>query len=169
MIVVLLRILRVRCLSVTSLVEKKMSENYWWTVHGPFKPWRECPTRPDPGEVLLFYLARHGIGPDEQIAYLSDLLELQKSMVYNILKGEGLDSISRCRILVQALKIYPPLLGIDAKYYPIERHAYWWQDQGFPFSADAQGYPLISEVIAYLRSQRTQRDVSEKLKIWTQE
>ena len=114
-----------------------MSDNNWWHCYGPFNPWRECPTRPDPGEVLLFSLARCGIGPDEQVAYLSDLLELQKSMVYAILKGESLDTISRCRILVQALKIHPPLLGIDAKYYPIERHAYWWRDQSFSFDADA--------------------------------
>src|SRR5215470_6522417 len=168
MIVVLLRILRVRCLSVTSLVEKKMSENYWWTVHGPFKPWRECPTRPDPGEVLLFSLAKRGIGSDEQVDFLSDLLELQKSMVYNILKGEGLDTISRCRILVKALKIHPPLLGIDARYYPIERHAYWWREQGFAFDADAGGYPAIHEVIAYLRVKRMQEG-GRNVKGWTQE
>src|SRR5215469_14684425 len=104
-----------------------MCETYWWTCYGPFNPWCQCPTRPDPGEVLLFYLGKRGIGPDEQVAYLIDLLDLQKSMVYNILKGEGLDSISRCRQLVDALKIHPPLLGIDGKYYPIERHPHWWQ------------------------------------------
>src|SRR5262249_21414459 len=145
-----------------------MSKNNWWTRYGPFKPWRECPTRPDPGEVLLFYLARRGIGPDEQVAYLSDLLELQKSMVYNILKGECLDTIARCRILVQALKIHPPLLGIDAKFYPIERHAYWWEEYGFSFGADREGYPEIHAVIAHLRVQRT-REEGGRVKIWCQE
>jgi len=145
-----------------------MCESYWWHCYGKFSPWRECPTRPDPGEVLLFYLEKRGIQPDEQIAYLSDLLDLQKSMVYSILKGESLDTISRSRILVKALKIHPPLLGIDAKYYPIERHTYWWRDQGFSFNADAQGYPLISEVIAYLRVNRMQEG-ERNVKGWSQE
>jgi len=97
-----------------------MCENYWWSTYGKFSPWRECPTRPDPGEVLLFYLAKREIPPEEHVSFLSDLLDLQKSMVYTILKGEGFDSISRCRLLVEALKIYPPLLGIDANYFPID-------------------------------------------------
>jgi len=62
-------------------------KDLWWSIFGPFSPWSECPTRPDPGEVLLFYLAKRGIGPDEHVAYLTDILELQKSMVYNICKG----------------------------------------------------------------------------------
>lgn len=146
-----------------------MSEKDWWSSYGPFKKWSECPSRPDPGEVLLFYLEKCGVEPDEQVAYLIDLLDLQKSMVYNILKGEGLDSISRCRLLVQALKIYPPLLGIDAKYYPIERHAYWWQAYGFSFNADPQGYPVMSEVVAYLRMQRTLVEEGGRVKVWSQE
>src|SRR5579859_4215426 len=146
-----------------------MSENDWWSSYGPFKRWSECPTRPDPSAVLLFYLEKRGIGPDEHVAFLIDLLNLQKSMVYNILNGEGFDSISRCRQLVDALKIHPPLLGIDAKYYPIERHPYWWHTYGFSFHADAQGYPLMSEVVAYLRTQRTQREEAGKVKVWSQE
>src|SRR5215470_9036636 len=145
-----------------------MSEKDWWHSYGPFKRWSECPTRPDPGEVLLFYLEKRGIEPDEQVAFLIDLLDLQKSMVYNILKGEGLDSISRCRLLVQALKIHPPLLGIDAKHYPIERHAYWWHECGYSFDADAQGYPLIGQVIAYFRVNRLQEG-EESVKGWSQE
>lgn len=60
-----------------------MSEEDWWSCYGPFRKWKECPTRPDPGDVLLFYLEKRGIEPTEQIAYLIDLLDLQKSMVYN--------------------------------------------------------------------------------------
>src|SRR5579859_4762630 len=146
-----------------------MSEKDWWSSYGPFKRWSECPTRPDPSAVLLFYLEKRGIGPDEHVAFLIDLLNLQKSMVYNILNGEGFDSISRCRQLVDALKIHPPLLGIDAKYYPIERHPYWWHTYGFSFHADAQGHPLMSEVVAYLRTQRTQREEGGKVKVWSQE
>jgi tetratricopeptide (TPR) repeat protein len=146
-----------------------MSEKDWWSSYGPFKRWDECPTRPDPGEVLLFYLEKRGIEPDEHVAYLMDLLDLQKSMIYNILKGEGFDAISRCRQFVQALKIPPPLLGIDARYYPIERHAYWWQTYGFSFNADAQGYPLLSEVVACLRMQRTQVEGGGRVKVWSQE
>jgi hypothetical protein len=89
-----------------------MSENDWWSSYGPFKQWSECPSRPDPAEVLLFYLEKRGIGPEEQIAYLMDILGLQKSMAYNVLRGEGFDAISRCRLLVQALKIHPPLKRI---------------------------------------------------------
>ena len=146
-----------------------MSEKDWWSNYGSFTRWRECPTRPDPAAVLLFYLRKLDIKPEEQIDYLMDLLDLQKSMVYNILKGEGFDSISRCRQLVQALKIHPPLLGIDAKYYPIERHACWWQAYGFFFNADVQGYPVMSEVIAHLREQRTQTHKGGRVKVWSQE
>src|SRR5437773_1597583 len=71
-----------------------MSEKDWWSYYGSFKRWRECPTRPDPADVLLFYLRKLDIKPEEQIDYLMDLLDLQKSMVYNILKGEGFDSVS---------------------------------------------------------------------------
>src|SRR5436853_572765 len=146
-----------------------MSKKPWWWDFGPFQPWNMCPTRPDPGEVLLFYLEKRGIEPEQRTSYLMHLLELQKSMVYNLLKGEGFDSISRCRVLVQDLKIYPPLLGLDAKYYPIEQHAYWWRSCGFSFHADAQGYPLMSEVILYLRTQRTQTDEGGRVKVWSQE
>jgi tetratricopeptide (TPR) repeat protein len=97
-----------------------------------------------------------------------DLLDLQKSMVYNVLKGEGFDSISRCRQLVAALKIHPPLLGLDAKYYPIEHHAQWWKSHGFPFNSDSLGYPVMSEVITYLRMQRTQIE-GGRVKVWSQE
>src|SRR5215472_5147957 len=112
-----------------------MSKKYWWSCYGPFEPWDKCTSRPDPIEVLLFYLDRRGIEPERRVAYLMKLLDLRKSMVYNLFKGEGLDSISRCRQLVQALKIHPPLLGIDAKYYPIERHPYWWRALGYDFHA----------------------------------
>ena len=145
-----------------------MSEKHWWRDHGSFKKWRECPTRPDPGEVLLFYLQKRGIEPAEHVTYLMDLLDLQKSMVYNILKGAGFDSISRSRQLVQALKIHPPLLGIDGKFYPIEHHAYWWRAYGFSFNADTQGYPLMSEVIPYLRQQRTHIEEGGRVKVWSQ-
>src|SRR5437762_378023 len=145
-----------------------MSEKHWWRDHGSFKKWQECPTRPDPGEVLLFYLEKRGIEPAEHVTYLMDLLDLQKSMVYNILKGAGFDSISRSRELVAALKIPPPLLGLDAKYYPIELHARWWQTCGFSFNADAQGYPLMSEVIPYLRQQRTLVEEGGRVKVWSQ-
>src|SRR5579864_9555131 len=107
-----------------------MSKRDWWTDYGPFQRWSVCPTRPDPVAVLLFYLEKCGIGPEQHMSYLTDLLHLQKSMVYNVIKGEGFDSITRCRLLVQALKIPPPLLGIDARFYPIERHAYWWKSYG---------------------------------------
>ena len=64
-----------------------MSGNHWWDDYGSFRPWKICPTRPDPGEVVQFYLNKRGIEPEEQITYLIDLLDLQKSMVYNILTG----------------------------------------------------------------------------------
>jgi tetratricopeptide (TPR) repeat protein len=146
-----------------------MHEKDWWLDYGPFKRWNECPTRPHPVDVLLFYLEKRGIDPGEHVAYLMDTLDLQKSMAYNVLRGEGFDSISRCRLLVQALKIPPPLLGIDVKYYPIGQHAYWWSACGFSFHADAQGYPLMSEVVAYLRIQRTQITEEGKIKVWSQE
>src|SRR5579871_4888300 len=145
-----------------------MSETYWWQDFGPFKPWSECPTRPDPGEVLLFYLAKREIPPENYVSFLSKILDLQKSMIYNLLKGYGFDTISRCRILVQALKIHPPLLGIDAKYFPIERYPYWWQNCGYTFTADVQGYPLIGQVIAYLRVNRV-HEGEESVKAWSQE
>jgi hypothetical protein len=97
-----------------------------------------------------------------------DHLGLQKSMAYNTLKGEGFDAISRCRQLAAALKIYPPLLGIDARYYPIECYAYWWHEYGFSFNADAEAYPVMSEVVAYLRMQRIQRDEGGRVKVWSQ-
>jgi hypothetical protein len=90
-------------------------------------------------------------------------------MVYNLLQGYGFDHISRCRLLAQGLTIYPPLLGLDAKYFPIEQHAYWWRSCGFSFNADAQGYPLISEVVTYLRTQRTQTGEGGRVKVWSQE
>jgi tetratricopeptide (TPR) repeat protein len=145
-----------------------MCEKHWWSNAGPFQPWHLCPTRPDPKAVLLFYLGKRGIKPEEHVAYLMDLLGLQKSMAYQVLQGSGFDAISRCRLLVQALKIPPPLLGIDAKYYPIEHHAYWWRACGFSFHADAQGYPIMSEVVAYLRAQRTQME-DGRVKAWSQE
>ena len=67
-----------------------MSNKDWWSDYGPFKSWSECPTRPDPGEVLLFYLAKRGIGPEEQVVYLIDILDLQKSMVYTIFRDKPL-------------------------------------------------------------------------------
>src|SRR5437764_6804718 len=146
-----------------------MSEKDWWSDISSFQPWKRCPTRPDPGEVVQFYLEKQGIGPEKQIAYLIDLLDLQKSMIYNLLKGEGLDAISRCRRLATALKIPPSLLGLDSKYSPIEQHAYWWRAHGFTFNADAQGYPLMSEVILHLRMQRTQTGEGGKAKVWSQE
>src|SRR5579859_2211440 len=146
-----------------------MSEKDWWREYGSFRRWIACPSRPDPSEVLLFYLQKRGIPPEEHVSFLIDLLDLQKSMVYNILNGEGFDSISRCRHLIQTLKIHPPLLGIDAKFYPIKRHPCWWQTYGFFFHADAQGYPLMREVVAYLRTQRTQVLANGKVKIWSQE
>src|SRR5579859_4407331 len=146
-----------------------MSEKDWWGCYGPFKRWGECPSRPNPNDVLLFHLQKRGIQPEEHVSFLIDLLDLQKSMVYNILNGEGFDSISRCRQLVDALKIHPPLFGIDAKYYPIEQHAYWWREYNFDFHADAQGYPQMSEVVAYLRTQRKQGTGDGKVKVWSQE
>src|SRR5262249_4944768 len=124
---------------------------------------------PDPVDVLLFYLEKRGIEPEQQMAYLTDLLHLQKSMIYNILKGDGFDSITRCRILVQALKVHPPLLGLDAHYYPIERYPSWWRSYGFNFHADAQGYALMSDVVASLRMQRSYKIADGKVKMWSQE
>jgi len=144
-----------------------MSKKYWWSCYGPFEPWDKCTSRPDPVEVLLFYLDRRGIEPEQRVAYAMKLLNLRKSMVYNLFKGEGLDSISRCRQLVQALKIHPPLLGIDGKYYPIEHHAYWWQAHGISLHADAQGYPIVSEVIVCLRMQRKKTE-GGRVKVWSQ-
>ena len=72
-----------------------MSKNLWWSAFGSFHPWKRCPTRPDPGEVLLFYLERRGIEPAAYVSYLMDLLHLQKSMIYNVLRGEGFDMITR--------------------------------------------------------------------------
>jgi hypothetical protein len=146
-----------------------MCEKQWWSTISPFQSWKRCPTRPDPVEVLLFYMERRGIGSDERVTSLMDLLDLQKSMVYNIFKGDGFDAISRCRLLVQSLKIPPPLLGIDAKYFPIEQHPYWWRVCGFSFNADAEAHPVMSEVVAYLRMQRTQREERGRVKVWSQE
>ena len=146
-----------------------MSEKYWWTEFGCFQPWKQCPSRPDPAEVILFYLEKQNIEPEKYVTYLMDKLNLQKSMVYNILKGDALDSISRCRELVEDLKIYPPLLGIDAMYYPIEQHPYWWKTYAFPFNADALGYPVMSEVVAYLRMKRMQIGEGGRVKTWSQE
>src|SRR5437763_1291864 len=38
-----------------------MSGKDWWREHGTFQLWKMCPTRPDPGEVLLFYLEKRAI------------------------------------------------------------------------------------------------------------
>ena len=64
-----------------------MSNKDWWSNYGSFRRWHECPSRPDPGEVLLFSLAKQGIKPDEHVSYLMNLLHLQKSMIYNMLRG----------------------------------------------------------------------------------
>jgi hypothetical protein len=88
-------ILIVNEVCIFSTLEQIMSEKYWWTSYGNFNPWSQCPSRPDPGEVLLFFLEKRGIGSEEQVSFLIDLLDLQKSMIYNILKGEGLDSITQ--------------------------------------------------------------------------
>jgi len=146
-----------------------MSAKEWWSSYGSFHPWKKCPTRPDPKEVLLFYLEKRGIRPERYLPYLMDILTLQKSMVYHILQGDGFDTISRCRILVQTLKIYPPLLGLDARFYPIELHPRWWQACGFSFRADPQGYPVTSEVVAYLRKQMTYTNEDGNIEMWTQE
>src|SRR5216110_3445327 len=146
-----------------------MSEKAWWTNYGSFHPWKKCPSRSDPAEVLFCYLERRGIERAEHVTYLMKLLNLQKSMIYHILQGAGFDSISRSRQLVQALKIHPPLLGIDAKYYPIEHYPRWWEKYGFSFHTDVQGYPLMSEVNSYLRQQRTQIEKGGRVKVWSQE
>lgn len=130
-----------------------MSETLWWQEYGPYHSWQKYPMLPDPGQVLHFYLDRRGIDPEQQVDYLMDVLDLKKSMIYNILRGDGLDAISRCRRLIRALEIYPPLLGIDAKFSPIELHPYWWKKYGYSFNADDQGYPEIHEIIPYLRLQ----------------
>src|SRR5216110_408809 len=132
-----------------------MREHVWWRDYGSFPRWQECPSRPDPAEVLLAYLKLRGIEPAQQVDYIMDLLHLQKSMAYAVLKGKGFDSISRCRTLVAALKMYPPLLGIDAHFYPLDLHPSWWKTSGFSFHADEQGSPVMSEVISSLRQQRT--------------
>jgi transcriptional regulator with XRE-family HTH domain len=146
-----------------------MHEKEWWQEYGSFQRWKWCPSRPDPIEVLLCYLAKRGIGPERHVPYLMDLLGLQKSMVYMLLKGEALDTISRCRKLVQALQIPPPLLGLDAVYAPIEQYAYWWRTYDFPFNADEQGYPVTSEIVTYLRKNMTKTDDDGKVEVWTQE
>src|SRR5437762_6995260 len=146
-----------------------MSEKAWWTNYGSFHPWQKCPTRPDPAEVLFCYLERRGIERAEHVTYLMKLLDLQKSMIYNVLQGEGFDAISRSRQLVQVLHIPPPLFGIDALYYPIEHHMRWWKKYGFSFNNDTQGYPLMSEVSLYLRQKRTQTDEGGRVKVWSQE
>jgi tetratricopeptide (TPR) repeat protein len=145
-----------------------MSKKSWWKGRYPFERWNKCPTRPDPVEVIYFYLDRQGIKPERHVDYLMKLLGLHQAMVYRIFKGQGLDSISRCRQLVQALEIYPPLLGIDGEYYPIKRHARWWEACGFPIHADAQGYPAVSEVIAYLRRQKEMTEEGGTVKVWSQ-
>src|SRR5437762_732407 len=96
-------------------------------------------------------------------------LILQISTIYHILKRNGFDTTSRCRTVVQNLKISPPLLGLDAKFYPIELHPQWWQADGFPFHADPQGYPMTSEVVAYLRKQMTHTNEDGNIEMWTQE
>ena len=53
-----------------------MSEKDWWSMYGHFKRWRACPTRPDPSEVLLFYLRKRGIQPEDHVSFLIDLLDL---------------------------------------------------------------------------------------------
>src|SRR5579859_805017 len=146
-----------------------MSEKDWWSLFGSFKRWKKCPSRPDPSEVLLFYLERRGIRASEHVGFLVEKLGLQKSMAYNVLNGEGFDAISRCRRLVQVLEIYPPLLGVDAKHFPIEYHPFWWYNYGFDFHADEQGYPKLLQVVAYLRGQRKKILKGGELRGWTQE
>jgi len=146
-----------------------MGKTSWWNDAGPFQPWNRCPSRPDPGMVLRFYLERRGIRSDEQVGYLMKLLKLQKSMVYHILQGEGFDLISRNRLLVRELALPPTLLGIDGKYFPIEKHPLWWRDSGFSFNADSEGYPVMSEVVACLRRQMIQMGEGGGVKSWSQQ
>jgi hypothetical protein len=101
---------------------------------------------------------------------LRKLLGVQVPIEDAILQGEEVwDSISRCRLLVQALNIPPPLLGIDGKYSPIEEYPYWWHAFGFAFNADEKGYPVISEVVAHLRMQRTITEEGGSVRTWSQE
>lgn len=145
-----------------------MSETFWWQKYGSYHPWKKYPMLPDPGQVLLSSMDRRGIDPEQRVDYLMDLLDLQKSMIYNILKGEGLDSISRCRRLVRALEIYPPLLGIDARYYPAGMYPCWWKKYGYSFNADNLGYPETHEIIAYFRSKMVKIGTKGK-EHWSQE
>lgn len=144
-----------------------MSETFWWHNYGSYHPWKKYPTLPDPGQVLLSYMDRRRIAPEQRVFSLMKLLGLQKSMAYKILQGDGLDSISRRRQLVRKLEIYPPLLGIDAKYCPIEHHPYWWKEYGYKFIADDQGYPETHEIIAYFRSKTVKGGIKTEER-WSQ-
>src|SRR5579859_3576140 len=139
--------------------------HYWWLAFGNFSPVDEREQRPDPLEVLLFFLDRTGVTPEKRASKLIQLLGIKKDVAYAILKGEWFDSIARCRLLVEALSLPAQLLAIDGQYRDKQG---WWKEQGYPFDAGPDGYPDVGQAIAYFRSYMF-KTVKGVQRPWTQE
>ncbi len=140
-----------------------MQYNPWWKPFGKFHAADERGYRPDPKEVLLFYLDRCSL-TEARIALLMKKLKIGQSVAYEVLDGAWFNSLSRCRRLVDAFSIPPQLLGLDPYY---QGKALWWKVYGFPFEAGPDGYPHIGKVIRHFREHMVKEVRGEK-KPWTQ-
>src|SRR5579859_4471900 len=137
---------------------------YWWQTFGDFAPADEREQRPDPLEVLVFFLDRMEVSQKHRVATLREILGVKKTVVYDLFNGKGFDSIARCRRLVKALSIPPQLLALDAQYCGEEQ---WWHRYQLSFAAGSDGYPEMSKVIVYFRHHMF-KEVNGVQQPWTQ-
>src|SRR5579859_311897 len=137
---------------------------YWWQTFGDFAPADEREQRPDPLEVLVFFLDRMEVSQKHRVATLMEILGVKKTVVYDLFNGKGFDSIARCRRLVKALSIPPQLLALDAQYCGEEQ---WWHRYQLSFAAGSDGYPEMSKVIVYFRHHMF-KEVNGVQQPWTQ-
>src|SRR5579859_2328773 len=137
---------------------------YWWSSFGEFSPLDERAHRPYPLEVLIEYLDRAQV---EERKRAEALIEkgLKKTMVYELLSGEGFDSLERCRLLVDGFDIPPQLLALDGTY---RGQDHWWHQFGLTFESEKDGYPNPGEVILYLRSRKSKIGKKGANQSWTQ-
>ena len=139
---------------------------YWWSEYGDFPPEDERERAPSPSAVLESYRIAGKVS-FPQLAAEMDLSEKMARRIFH--QGDGLDFMSRRRILARRLKIPPELLGLDRLHWN-RPNTCWWTLDGYPaFSMDADGYPHPGEVVRWHRKKMRKRDLDEKLVAWRQE
>ena len=139
---------------------------YWWSEYGDFPPEDERERAPSPSAVLESYRIAGKVS-FPQLAAEMDLSEKMARRIFH--QGDGLDFMSRRRILARRLKIPPELLGLDRLHWN-RPNTCWWTLDGYPaFSMDADGYPHPGEVVRWHRKKMRKRDINEKLVAWRQE